>query len=91
MVQGQPGWAMTLAVFVKSASTGREFSNSDKTQGSVHGPTSYKSMEAAVPGEKIVKWGGLEDLTLAFFSESSFQWGFSLCWMESSQVGAKFK
>ena len=55
MVQGQPGWAMTLAVFVKSASTGREFSNSDKTQGSVHGPTSYKSMEAAVPGEKIVK------------------------------------
>lgn len=46
---------VTLAALVRSASAGREFSNSDKTQGNVCGLTSYKYVEAAAPGQKIVK------------------------------------
>lgn len=60
-VTGQPGQGMILAVLVRSASVGREFSSSDKTRGNVYGLTSYKYVEATAPGKKIVKRGGLED------------------------------
>lgn len=73
-VMGQPGWGMMVAVIARSASVGREFSNSDETQGNEHGLTYYKYVEAAAPGEKIVEWGGLEDIALVFSSESPFQW-----------------
>lgn len=53
-------------------------------------------MEAAAPGEKIVKWGGLEGLTLVFFSlKVPFSEFFSLLdeifptWVY--KVDAKFK